>query len=152
MSNDSISEKEIKGNIMMYSAGKAQVMLDAMITSPITPEVKRGEKVEPLAAARAGEKLEENKYRDLCDLIQIRFVPLVVEIYGAWGQKFQEFFNNMISAAAEYNTIDNSYVKNYWMKRISMAIQKGLANAVNTRIYSLRAGGGALRDDSNAMT
>jgi hypothetical protein len=33
------------------------------------------------------------------------------------------------------------------MKRISMAIQKGLANVVNTRIYSLRAGGEALRDD-----
>jgi hypothetical protein len=152
MSNDSESGKAIKGDIMMYSAGKAQVMLDAMITSPITLEVKRGKKVEPLAAARAGEKLKENKYRDQCDLIQIRFVPLVVEIYGAWGQKFQEFFNNMISAAAEYNTIDNSYVKNYWMKRISMAIQKGLANAVNTRIYSLRAGGEALRDDSNDMT
>jgi hypothetical protein len=49
----------------------------------------------------------------------------------------------MISAAAEFNTIDTSYVKNYWMKRISMAIQMGLANAVNTRIYSLRAGGEA---------
>jgi hypothetical protein len=55
----------------------------------------------------------------------------------------------MISATAEYYTIDTSYVKNYWMKRILMAIQKGLANAVNTRIYSLRAGGEALRDESN---
>jgi hypothetical protein len=55
----------------------------------------------------------------------------------------------MISTAAEYNTIDSSYVKNYWMKRISMAIQKGLANVVNTRIYSLRAGLEALRDESN---
>jgi soluble lytic murein transglycosylase-like protein len=75
-----------------------------------------------------------------------------VESYGAWGLKLKEFFNNMISAAAEYNTIDNSYVKNYWIKRISMAIQKGIANAVNTRVYSLRAGGEARRDESIEMT
>jgi hypothetical protein len=78
-----------------------------------------------------------------CQLIQIGFIPLLVEIYGAWEQRFQQFFNYMISAAAEFNKIHTSYVKNYWMKRISMA------NAVNTRIYSLRAGGEALRYESN---
>jgi hypothetical protein len=57
----------------------------------------------------------------------------------------------MISAAAEFNKIAASYVKNYWMKRISMAMEKGIANAVDTRIYSLRAGGEALRDESNDL-
>jgi hypothetical protein len=41
------------------------------------------------------------------------------EIYGAWGQRLQESFNDMISAAAEFSKIDTSYVKNYWMKQIS---------------------------------
>jgi hypothetical protein len=89
---------------------------------------------------------------DKCQLIQIGFTPLLVETYGEWGQRFQQFFNNMISAAAEFNKIDTSYVKNYWMKRISIAIQKGIANAVNTRIYSLRAGGEASRDESNNLS
>jgi hypothetical protein len=83
MSNETEAGRAIKGDIMMYSAGKPQVMLNAMIISPINPEVKRGEKVEPLAAARAGEKLKENTYTAKYDLIQIRFCPLVVEIYGA---------------------------------------------------------------------
>jgi hypothetical protein len=152
MSNESEAIRAIKGDIMILTAGKRALMLDGRITSPVTAEVKRGKQVEPLAAARAGEKLKDNKFMDKCQSIQIGFMPLLVETYGAWGQRFQQFFNNMISAAAEFNKIDTSYVKNYWMKRISMAIQKGIANAVNTRIYSLRAGGEALRDESNNLS
>jgi hypothetical protein len=149
LSNESEAIRAIKGDVMIFTAGKRALMLDGMLTSPLTAEVKRGKQVEPLAAVRAGEKLKDNKFMVKCQLIQIGFIPLLV---GAWGQRFQQFFNNMISAAAEFNKIYTSYVKNYWMKRISMAIQKGIANAVNTRIYSLRAGGEALRDDTNDLS
>jgi hypothetical protein len=153
MSNESEAIRAIKGDIMIFTAGKRALVLDGMIISPlITAEVKKGKQVEPLAAVRAGEKLKDNKFMVKCQLIQIGFIPLLVEIYGTWGQRFQQFFDKMISAAAEFNKMDTSYVKNYWMKRISMAIQKGIANAVNTRIYSLRAGGEALRDESNNLS
>jgi hypothetical protein len=155
MSNESEAIRAIKGDIMMFTAGKRALMFDGMNTSPLTAEIQEGNRL-----SRWRQQELERNLRIIslwsnmvkCQLIQIEFIPLLVEIYGAWGQRFQQFFNNMISAAAEFNKIDTSYIKNYWMKRISMAIQKGIANAVNTRIYSLNAGGEALRDESNDLS
>jgi hypothetical protein len=54
MSKLSEAIRAFKGDIMKFTAGKQALMLDGMITSPVTAEVKRGKQVEPLAAARAG--------------------------------------------------------------------------------------------------
>ncbi len=69
ISNESEAIRAIKGDNMMFTAGKRALMLDGMITSPLTAEVKRGKQVEPLAAARAGEKLKDNKFMVKCQLI-----------------------------------------------------------------------------------
>ena len=69
ISNESEAIRAIKGDNMMFTAGKRALMLDGMITSPLTAEVKRGKQVEPLAAARAGKKLKDNKFMVKCQLI-----------------------------------------------------------------------------------
>jgi hypothetical protein len=42
MSNESEAIRAIKGDIIIFTAGKRALMLDGMITSPVTAEIKRG--------------------------------------------------------------------------------------------------------------
>ena len=152
MNEESENEKNTKGDIMQWEAGKPGTMYDVRITSVLTANVMKGGYSEPGEAARASELEKNRKFQERCEGLGIKFVPLVIEDGGRWGECFIKFFNTTISAIADKNKIDISYVKNYWMKRISAAVQKGRANVINKRIFRLRAGIEAGRDESANMS
>jgi hypothetical protein len=54
----------------------------------------------PLAAAAAREKHKHHKYDAVAAADHARFVPLVMESYGAFGKEFDSFLSCLASAAA----------------------------------------------------
>ena len=64
---------------------------------------------------------------------------LAIEVYGAWGNDFTKMFTHFISLGAIVTQIPKEILANYWRRRISVCLQRGVANAINTRTNKLTA-------------
>ena len=64
---------------------------------------------------------------------------LAVEVYGRWGDDYSYMFNHFISLGAANTNIPRAILANYWRHRISVCLQSGVANAINTRSNRLTA-------------
>jgi len=115
-------------------------MQDVRITHPVTSSVRQGNVQNAGGAAKAGEVEKQRKFGVKCDSIGCEFEPLVIEAYGRFGDKAKEIFKRTISATADNKNIDISYLKNYWLKRIAVAIQRGVANKILARVQKLMSG------------
>jgi hypothetical protein len=54
--------------------------------------------------------------------------------------KAKEIFKRTISATADNKNIGISYLKNYLLKRIAVAVQRGVANKILARVQKLMSG------------
>ena len=64
---------------------------------------------------------------------------LAIEVYGRWGDDFSHMFNHFISLGAANSNIPRAILANYWRRRISVCLQSGVADAINTRSNRLTA-------------
>ena len=64
---------------------------------------------------------------------------LVIEVYGRWGDDFSNMFNLFISLGIANTHIPRAILAIYWRRRISVCLQSGVANAINTRTNRLTA-------------
>ena len=64
---------------------------------------------------------------------------LAIEVYWAWGNDFIKMFTHFISLGAVVNHIPKAVLANYRRRRISVSLQRGVANAINTRTNRLTA-------------
>ena len=62
---------------------------------------------------------------------------LAIEVYGAWANDFTKTFNHFVSFGSVVTLIPKSILANYWRRRISICLQRGIANAINTRTNKL---------------
>jgi hypothetical protein len=65
------------------------------------------------------------------------FLPVCMETGGHWGLQFAAAFNDQIDKYAKESRIPSSILRHYWSARISMAVQRGVANAVVKRAHFL---------------
>ena len=137
------------GDIMIYGGARGNTLLDTRITNPVTALVERGHYAEAGQAARESELEKNRKYKQPCEAVNIRFIPICFESFGRWGGAVTQLFNDTNSVAADNKKINVSSIINYWERRISMSIVKGVANAMNARIYNLLSGREAQLDESS---
>ena len=64
---------------------------------------------------------------------------LVMESFGKWGGDFTIINNHFISLGAGMSHIPQAVLANYWCSRISVCLQRGVANAINTQTNRLTA-------------
>ena len=64
---------------------------------------------------------------------------LPIETYSKWGGDFTVMFNHFISLGASSTHLPQAVLANYWRRRISVCLQKGVANAINTQTNRLTA-------------
>ena len=64
---------------------------------------------------------------------------LAIEVYGRWGDDFSNMFNHFITLGTANTNIPRAILANYWRRRISVCLQSGVANAINTRTNRLTA-------------
>ena len=65
------------------------------------------------------------------------FLPVCMETGGHWGLQFAKTFNEQIDKYSKESCIPISILRHYWSARISMAMQRGVANAVIKRAHFL---------------
>ena len=65
---------------------------------------------------------------------------LAIEVYGAWGNDFTKMFTHFISLGAVVTQIPKAILANYWRRRISVCLQRGVATAIDTRTNKLAEG------------
>jgi hypothetical protein len=150
--NDTGKPSEERGDLMITMSGKPSLMFDVSITNPVTKEVERGQIIDTGQQAKAAESRKHKSYSEKCGLVGIKFMPWVAESYGRWGEEATNWFEKTISAAADDKKIPTSSVRTYWSRRVAVAIQKGVADAINTCIYCLRSGTANVNDEAQDPT
>jgi hypothetical protein len=79
------------------------------------------------------------RYKDAAAAAGMSLHGLAIEVYGAWGNDFTKMFTHFISLGAVITQIPKAILANYWRRRISVCLQRGVANAINTRTNKLAA-------------
>lgn len=151
--NGQLSMDKKRGDIMIWKGGGAKpLMTDTRLTNPVTAAILRGTIQNAGAAARASQLEKERKFKAECEQAGIDFGAVVIETYGKFGEFAKELFKSTISAAADNKNIDISYLKNYWLKRISVEVQRGVANKIIARVSKLIGGKETEKDNASDFT
>jgi hypothetical protein len=109
-----------------------------VVTNPVSQEVLSSNNVNS-RATEVQERIKERRYKDAAFAAGMSLHGLAIEVYGAWGGDFTKMFNHFISLGSVVTNIPRAILANYWRRRISMCLQRGIANAINTRTNRLTA-------------
>ena len=86
------------------------------------------------------------KYKQLCANVGQAFLPVAFEVQGRAGEMLSNHFTATIKRRA---TVSEYPLASYWRRRISLALQRNVAMAINVRMASVYSGlKGALGDES----
>jgi len=125
-------------DLVVFDPGRPNLLYDVVVTNPVTAEVVRSNAVNVQATARQ-QQTKERRYRDAATAAGMLLHGLAIEVYGKWGDDFTDMFNHFISLGSVITSIPKAILGNYWRRRISVCLQSGIANAVNTRTNRLTA-------------
>lgn len=94
------------------------VMIDVSVIHPAAPSYARSGAASYLGACRLREKHKEAKYRDVTREEEARFVPFVMETFGAMGTQASSFLKELGCAPVEQT--QNMDFKNYMTRVLSI--------------------------------
>ena len=119
-------------DLVVYDPGRPYQLYDVVATNPFTAAVLRSN-TSNLRAAWTQQRTKEKRYRVAATEAGMLLHGLAIEVYGRWGDDFSYMFNYFISLGAANTNIPRDILANYWRRRISVCLQSGVANAINTR-------------------
>ena len=125
-------------DLVVYDPGRSNALYDVVVTNPVSQEVLTSNCVNT-SATRVQEQVKVRRYRDAAFRAGMTLHGLAIEVYGAWGNDFNNMFTHFISLGAVVTNIPKAILANYWRRRISVCLQRGVANAINTRTNKLTA-------------
>ena len=125
-------------DLVVHDPGKPNQLYDLVVTNPVTQEVLQSNKVN-LQATTTMQRIKERRYRVLATEAGMLLHGAAVEVYGKWGDDFTDMFNHFVALGAAASTCSREILANYWRRRISVCLQSGIANAINTRSNRLTA-------------
>jgi hypothetical protein len=125
-------------DLVVFDPGRPNSLYDVVVTNPVSQEVLSSNSVNS-RATEVQEQIKERRYKDAAFAAGMSLHGLAIEVYGAWGGDFTKMFNHFISLGSVVTNIPRAILANYWRRRISMCLQRGIANAINTRTNRLTA-------------
>ena len=125
-------------DLVVFDPGRPNALYDVVVTNPVSQEVLTSASVNT-RATRVHEQIKERRYKDAAAAAGMRLHGLAIEVYGAWGCDFTQMFTHFISLGTVVTQIPKAILANYWRRRISVCLQRGVANAINTRTNKLAA-------------
>jgi hypothetical protein len=119
-------EKEnlIRPDLYVYLPNGETAMIDVSVVFPAgaTYVNNKGSAVKSLAAANDRAKEKVRKYGELANLNRMKFVPFILESFGAIGKEAKQFISSLVEDLPEKNQL---YA--YCLRRLSIALQRGNA-------------------------
>ena len=78
------------------------------------------------------------------------FIPQGFETYGQWGKHQIQVFDSLVKKGwlRSKKHIQFSIIKEYWVKRVSVQLQKEQADMILDRVMRINQGKGFHTDDS----
>jgi hypothetical protein len=125
-------------DLVVHDPGKPNHLYDLVITNPVTQEVLQSSKVN-LQATAVMQRIKERRYKELATEAGMLLHGAAVEVYGKWGDDFTDMFNHFVALGSAASNCSREIIANYWRRRISVCLQSGVANAINTRANRLTA-------------
>jgi len=125
-------------DLVVYDPGRPNLLYDVVVTNPVTAAVLRSNATNR-RAAWTQQRTKERRYRAAATEAGMLLHGLAIEVYGSWGDDFSHMFNHFITLGAANSNIPRAILANYWRRRISVCLQSGVANAINTRANRLTA-------------
>jgi hypothetical protein len=125
-------------DLVVYDPGKPNALYDVVVTNPVSQKVLATNCVNT-RATRVQEQIKDRRYKNAAAAAGMSLHGLAIEVYGAWGGDFTKMFNHFISLGSVVTQIPKAILANYWRRRISVCLQRGVANAINTRTNRLIA-------------
>jgi hypothetical protein len=119
-------------DLVVFDPGHPNRLYDVVVTNPVTAAVSRSGPTN-LRAAWTQQRTKENRYRVAATEAGMLLHGLAIEVYGRWGDDFSHMFNHFITLGTANTNIPRAILANYWRRRISVCLQSGVANAINTR-------------------
>jgi hypothetical protein len=128
--------------VMQFSPTGRDLLTDVTVVLPIAHTyIKKA--VEPLGAAkeREQEKNVKDGYLAAAQTVGKDFLPLALEVYGAWGPGLQTFFaqlkqimKNKLPQDSQHTWTSSSWAS-YHSQQIAIALQKGNAASILQRAH-----------------
>jgi hypothetical protein len=119
-------------------------LYDVVVTNPVSQEVLTSNCVNT-RATRVQAQVKERRYRDAAQRAGMTLHGLAIEVYGAWGNDFNNMFTHFISLGAVVTNIPKAILANYWRRRISVCLQRGYRVLQPRRMFLPWSVGGAVR-------
>ena len=125
-------------DLVAFIPGRPNALYDVVVTNPVTALVESNGSVN-LTQTETHEQIKLRRYAENALDAGMTMRPLAIESFGKWGGDFTIMFNHFISLGAGMSHIPQAVLANYWRRRISVCLQRGVANAINTRTNRLTA-------------
>lgn len=136
-----------------YRTAKLKQYLDVTITSPFTgvqtgkmepPKINALPNRElikkPLRAAEIAFNSKQNKYAPLMlNIPEAEFLPIVFETSGRMHSGAIKLLREAAAKAEEVKKISKNTIYNFFIKRISIAYQRVLADSLNNKVFLLNS-------------
>jgi hypothetical protein len=105
-----------------------KLVFDVKVTETITSHLTMAQAKIPDRAVKTGEAQKNLKFKDKVAAEGGLFFPLSISTAGGIGQSFKTVFEALIKQAAEYRCIHPAALRTYWLRRLSVSLQSGVAN------------------------
>ena len=125
-------------DLVVHDPGRPNCLYDVVVSNAVTRAIEDGKSNRVnQSQTTAKERAKERKYSTAAAASGMLFKGIAMEVQGKWGDDLKKVFRHFITQGAANSGISIAILANYWRRRISMALQKGVANAINTRINRL---------------
>ena len=112
-------------------SGSQSVCLDFAVTHTLqTNYINRASVEAGAAAAGYEETVKDEKYSEECKKNGLKFVPMVMEVYGVWGQRASPVLKFIARAVANRKKLDEELATSYLHRTCSVVLQRHNAHAL----------------------
>ena len=74
--------------------------------------------------------MKDEKYSEECKKNGLKFVPMVMEVYGVWGQRASPVLKFVARAVANRKNLDEELATSYLHRTCSVVLQRHNAHAL----------------------
>ena len=148
-SPQAVSGSGLRPDLKIYG-NNVEYLTDVCITTPSVASLCVNSAKVPKCAARLYERRKERKYKNLAFNEGVRFVPFVVEAYGAFGNKAEEliglFEAHRMSQEHDFGLAPAAFFKGWAMATMAAAVQRAhsvLVDAAHQRVRRVHAAAAA---------
>jgi hypothetical protein len=130
----------LRADQIVYRPGQMPLVIDVTVSNAVTPDIKKKGKPTAGVMARKREDVKILKYQAACVAIGQSFMPAAFESQGCAGDRFLRHFDQLVSKRADQIGAPVAALAIYWSRRLSLTLQRNVAQAINFRLMTLYAG------------